>query len=140
MKKLNNKGYLLVEIIVAFSIATAFMYIISDITIRVKNRNDDLMARMNATIDQTIIYNTIMYEAYHSDDDHSDADGNTGNFIVSRCSVSGNQFKYNGNVLFTSEYSNVRCSSGGVLISVKNLDANFNVRPHDVNIKKYLEK
>lgn len=65
MKRLNNKGYLLVEIIVAFSLASAIMYLITELTIKVKNRNDDLMVRTLTTADQAIVYNMIMSDLYN---------------------------------------------------------------------------
>lgn len=141
MRKLNNKGYLLVEIIVAFSLAMAFLYIISDITIRVKNKNDDLKVRMLATVDQTVIYNMIMSEAYHYDKDDKNI-----NFNGTRCllGVSSNKFTYQSKNFFVSDYvtlSNSSCSSKIVKLNVKNFPSGtFDVVPHTVNIKKYLKK
>ena len=42
MKKLNNKGYMLVEIILASVIAFGVAYFILDLVIKLKNKNDDL--------------------------------------------------------------------------------------------------
>ena len=39
--KLNNKGYMLVEIIVASVIALVMAYFLIDITIRLVNKNND---------------------------------------------------------------------------------------------------
>lgn len=144
MKKLNNKGYLLVEIIVAFSIATAFMYIISDITIRVKNRNDDLMVKMHATVDQTIIYNTVMYDVYKNDNDFSCS--NYRSTYINN--IYGIEYKYEypdkadeKNIIFLSKYVNFASCSGNknIILNVNNYGT-FYVTPHSVNIKKYLNK
>lgn len=58
--KLNNKGYMLVELILASTIAMAVAYFMIDVTIKLKNRNDDLLVRTLVATDQAIIYNTIM--------------------------------------------------------------------------------
>ena len=39
--KLNNKGYLLVEIIVAAALAMTVAWFLTDLTIKLKNKNDD---------------------------------------------------------------------------------------------------
>ena len=60
MKRLNNKGYMLVEIILAFVLAMTIMYFITELTINVKNKNDDLMVETIVKADQTIITNKFM--------------------------------------------------------------------------------
>lgn len=64
MKRLNNKGYLLVEIILAFVLAMTIMYFITELTIKVKNKNEDLLVKNLTATDQAIIYNMIMKEEY----------------------------------------------------------------------------
>ena len=59
-KRLNNKGYMLVEIILASAIAMGIAYFITDLTIKLKNKNDDLLVKTLVSTDQAIIYNTIM--------------------------------------------------------------------------------
>lgn len=121
MRKLNNKGYMLVEIIVAFSLAIAIMYLITDVTIKVKNRNDDLMVRMLTTADQAIIYNMVMSDVY--------AEGNT--FNCSNVSINGKKFTYKDKVNIVNDYVRyVYCSKlyNTIEINVKQLpDENFNV-------------
>lgn len=41
--KLNNKGYMLVEIILAFGISFVLIYFMMDLIIDTKNKNDDLV-------------------------------------------------------------------------------------------------
>ena len=60
MKKLNNKGYMLVEIILASVIAFGVAYFILDLVIKLKNKNDDLFVDTLARTDQAIITNTII--------------------------------------------------------------------------------
>ena len=64
MKKLNNKGYMLVEIILASVIAFGVAYFILDLVIKLKNKNADLFVDTLARTDQAIITNTIMRDIY----------------------------------------------------------------------------
>ena len=63
-KRLNNRGYLLVEIILASVLAMVIAYFMTDLTIKLKNKNDDLLVRTLVSTDQAIIYNTIMRDLY----------------------------------------------------------------------------
>ena len=60
MKKLNNKGYMLVEIIMAFAITFCLIYFLMDLVINLKNKNDDLLVDTIIKTDQTIISNKLM--------------------------------------------------------------------------------
>lgn len=62
--KLNNKGYMLIEIVLASVIAVAVAYFMTDLTIKLKNKNDDLMVKTLVSTDQAIIYNAIMKDLY----------------------------------------------------------------------------
>lgn len=62
--RLNNKGYMLVEIIIASVVAMTIVYYMTDLTIKLKNRNDDLLVKTLVATDQAIIYNTIMKDLY----------------------------------------------------------------------------
>lgn len=128
MRRLNNKGYMLVEIILAFALAMTVMYFLMELTIKLKNKNDDLVVRTLAATDQAIIYNTIMKEVY------------TGNFDCNNITISGKKFtyKYKDN----SEFNNIvnkyvsefkKTCGGGLLtieMDVKQLKDDF-----DINIK-----
>ena len=90
MKKLNNKGYMLVEIILASVIAFGVAYFILDLVIKLKNKNDDLFVDTLARTDQAIITNTIMRDIYNK---------NTPcNNILDDILVIGNKFKYNDTI------------------------------------------
>ena len=58
--KLNNKGYMLIEIIVASALAFGLAYFIIDLTIKLKNKNDDLLLTTQITTETTIVSNKLM--------------------------------------------------------------------------------
>lgn len=58
--KLNNKGYMLVEIILASVIAFALAYFMIELTLKLKNKNDDLLVETLTTTDRAIISNSVM--------------------------------------------------------------------------------
>lgn len=99
MKKLNNKGYMLVEIILASVIAFGVAYFILDLVIKLKNKNDDLFVDTLARTDQAIITNTIMRDIY---------DKNTPcNNILDDILVIGNKFKYKETIIEVNKYTTI---------------------------------
>ncbi len=66
--KLNKKGYMLIEIILASAIAFGVGYFILQMIINLKNKNDDLLVETLTTTDQTIIINKLMQYAMEEDD------------------------------------------------------------------------
>ena len=50
--KLNNKGYMLVEIILASALAFGLTFFIIDLTIKLKNKNDDLVVETLISTDR----------------------------------------------------------------------------------------
>lgn len=114
MKKLNNKGYMLVEIILAFAITFALIYFIMDIVINLKNKNDDLMVETIITTDKTIITNSLMEYAINEEKD----------FNCSSLKVENNTVKYKDKVIdIVSEYGSV----GSVTCNVKNGKVSINI-------------
>lgn len=115
MKKINNKGYMLVEIILAFSIAFVLIYFMMDLIVKLKNKNDDLMVETLVRTDQTIITNELMEYAIEKEKD----------FDCSSLTVSGNTVNYEEDVIdIVSEYakidkSNVSCSTDLGKVSIK---------------------
>ena len=87
MKRLNNKGYMLIEIILAFVLAIGIAYFMTELVIKLKNKNDDLLVKTVVTTDQTIIYNTIMNDVYK------------GNFSCNKIVLDGNKFNYDGKTI-----------------------------------------
>lgn len=60
LKKINNKGYMLIEIILASALAFGLAYFMLEVTLKLKNKNDDLMVATLMATDKTIISNKIM--------------------------------------------------------------------------------
>ena len=58
--KLNNKGYLLVEIIVASVLAMTIAYFLIDLTLNLKEKNDDIFVDTILTTDKVLITDQIM--------------------------------------------------------------------------------
>ena len=59
VKNLNRRGYILIEIILASVIAFAVIYYLSSLTIKLKARNDDILAETLAMTDVAIIENKL---------------------------------------------------------------------------------
>ena len=95
MKRLNNKGYMLVEIILAFVLAMGIANFMTELVIKLKNKNDDLLVKTLVSTDQTIIYNVIMKDLYN--------DSST--FNCNDISISGNVFKYKDFTNIVSDYA-----------------------------------
>ncbi len=127
IKSLNNKGYMLVEIILAFSIAMAVMFFITELTIKLKNKNDDLLVRTLATTDQAIIYNTLMKDIYN------------GTFDCDEINISGNVFEYGTFKNIVNKYSSIKLNSCDDTIGSIKVDISLDVRQlnnknFDINI------
>lgn len=135
MKRLNNRGYVLIEIILASAIAFGIAYFILDLTIKLKNKNDDLVVRTLTQTDRGIITNRFM--SYMVDD----------NFSCDNVKIVDNTIKYNDEVIdIVNKYAkleNYNCSitSNRVnlkfFIKVRQLEEeNFNV---DINYYREID-
>ncbi len=60
IKKLNNKGYLLVEIIVSFVIAMGVAFFLAEITINLKERQQDLDKQIQFNVDKSLMTKEVM--------------------------------------------------------------------------------
>ena len=103
MKHLNNKGYMLVEIILASVLSMVVAYFVIDLTIKLKNKNDDLLVKTLVATDQAIIYNTIMRDLY-------DSSGNVDcSYIDDMLDIEqvNNLFKYGSFTNVVSEYASI---------------------------------
>ena len=58
--KLNNKGYLIVEIVLSATIAFAIMYFLIDLTFNFKSKSDDLYKETIFIADKNIITKMIL--------------------------------------------------------------------------------
>lgn len=135
LNKLNNKGYMLVEIVLASALAFGIAYFILDMTIKLKNKNDDLLVETLTTTDQTIITNILMESIKENPNEFScdkvDID------------IENKIFSYNNNkVNIINEYASVdekKCEVNDNLISV-NIPINVKQLPDknfDVNVVYY---
>ena len=127
---LNNKGYMLIEIILASAIAMGVAYFITDLTIKLKNKNDDLLVKTLVSNDQSIIYNTIMKDLYSSTDTINC------DYVKNKINIDGNVFKYGDFTNIVSEYAelgDLTCTDTDginiqIPITVKQLqDEDFNI-------------
>ena len=110
--KLNKKGYMLVEIILASALAFGLAFFIIDLVIRLKNKNDDLLVENLITTDKTIITNKLM----------SYSKLETKNFDCNKLTITGNTVKYKDEVIdIITDYANVgelSCSTVGGIVSI----------------------
>ena len=103
----NNKGYVLVEIVLAFAITFTLIYFIMDLVISMKSKNDDIMVETLVKTDQAIITNKLMSYAIEEKEnfDCNDLKSNITDKVV----------KYDGNTMdIVNDYSyidrdNVSC-------------------------------
>ena len=126
----NNKGYMLVEIILAFVIAFAVVFFIINLTIRLKNKNDDTLVESLVITDSSIVSNKLMEHARLEKD----------NFDCSNVTIDGNNVKYNKEVIdiFTeyAQLGNVSCSTdmGNISIFIPVTVKQLPGKDFDINI------
>ena len=65
MKKMNNKGYMIVEIIVASVLAMTIAYFLFDLVIKLKEKYDYVQTDTILTADKTVITNEILGDLYN---------------------------------------------------------------------------
>ena len=110
--KLNKKGYMLVEIILASALAFGLAFFIIDLVIRLKNKNDDLLIETLITTDKTIITNKLM----------SYAQSETKNFDCNKLTITGNTVKYKDEIInIITDHANVgelSCSTSNGKVSI----------------------
>ena len=110
--KLNKKGYMLVEIILASALAFGLAFFIIDLVIRLKNKNNDLLVETLITTDKTIITNKLM----------SYAKLETKNFDCNKLTITGNTVKYKDEVIdIITDYADageLSCSTVGGKVSI----------------------
>ena len=127
--KLNRKGYMLVEIILASAIAFGVGYFILQMVINLKNKNDDLLVETLSATDQTIIMNKLMQYANSSSD-----------FDCSKLKINDKKIIYDTDIIdIVNEYVDVgtiSCNNDQKLLSItiplsvkqikdKSFDVNF---------------
>ena len=109
--KLNRKGYMLVEIILASAIAFGVGYFILQMVINLKNKNDDLLVETLSATDQTIIMNKLMKYANSSSD-----------FDCSKLKINDKKIIYDTDIIdIVNEYVDVgtiSCNNDQKLLSI----------------------
>lgn len=113
MRKLNNKGYMLVEIILASVIAFGVAYFIIDLTIKMKNKNDDFFVETQVATDKAIITNKLMALVKKQADD----------FNCQKLNVTNQTISYDNDPIdIVNEYTNIgtlECHKQDDEISIK---------------------
>ena len=92
-KKLNNKGYMLVEIILASVLAFGLAYFMIELTLKLKNKNDDLLVETLTQTDNAIISNAIYKYLFEN---ATSSSFSCDNISISR---SGRKIYLNGNFI-----------------------------------------
>jgi len=128
MKRFNNKGYMLVEIILAFALAFGMVYFITTLTIKMKNRSDDEYVKTLVATDKTIVNNKLMKLAKE----------NGSEFDCAKLKIDEKTIKYDDEVLDTiSDYASlgaIYCFNNGTEVNI-NIPININqVKNDDFNI------
>lgn len=67
MKRLNNKGYMIIEIIVASVIAMTIAYFLMDLVVKLKEKYDYVQNDTILMADKTVITNEILGDLYERD-------------------------------------------------------------------------
>ncbi len=102
LKKSRSKGYMLVEIILASTIAFAIAYLIINLTIKIKNKNDDLMTTTLTSTDQTIVSNKLSALLEEKGKD----------FDCEKLIINDKTISYDGNAIATlNDYANYNLPS-----------------------------
>lgn len=100
-KPLDNKGYMLIEIILASALAMVVVYFITELTIKLKNKNDDLLVKTLVYTDQAIIYNEIMADLYAAKEPIDCT------YFDDKLKIENNVFEYKGFTNVISEYATI---------------------------------
>ena len=113
MKKLNNKGYMLIELILASALAFGIAYFLISLTMQLKNKNDDMLVETLTMTDQAIITNIIMKDLYAN----NGVDFNCDDIIVENEKT----FKYKDKINTINEYAKIgtiqNCNNDDSMIS-----------------------
>lgn len=82
MKRLNNKGYMIVEIIVSATIAMTIAYFMMDLIVKLKEKYDYVQNDTILMTDKTVITNEILGDLYKRDICSAENVGNSIKFIM----------------------------------------------------------
>ena len=129
MKKLNNKGYLTVEVVLASVIAFCLAYFLLNLTIKVKDKNDDMLVKTILINDKAIIENNIMKDndKYTSVELEECAQKKC---TISFLSDTNNKLIY---INVEGKYPKIECRTDGNLTFSKEFSKNSNVGIININ-------
>ena len=108
----NNKGYMLIEIIMAAAIGIGIAIFVVSLIIKIKNKNDDAVVDSLTTTDTTIVTNKLMEYAIAEKE----------NFDCSKLTLTGKTLKYDEEIINVfNDYinlSDMRCSNKNGKVSI----------------------
>lgn len=106
--KLNNKGYLIVEIVLSATIAFAIMYFLIDLTFNFKSKSDDLYKETIFIADKNIITKTVMDDINSMPVSKIDFSCNQGNYRCVDITYQTNDTKITKRFGINTENKNVQ--------------------------------
>ena len=132
-KKINNRGYVLVEIILASALAFGVAYYMLNLTFKLKDKNTDLLVKTLAATDQAIIQNKLVNILQTEDN----------NFTCAKLVYDSDNKKilYNGTVIdalnkYAVFKSAAVCNKGNDVISIHiPLSVEFTNEEYDIKLK-----
>lgn len=108
--KLNKKGYMLVEIILASALAFGLAYFLLELTLKVKSKDDDLFVETLVATDKTIIMNKLMTYAKSEE------------FDCNKLKINDHTIEYNDEVIVVvnkyTKIGNKTCSTENNQVSI----------------------
>ena len=109
---MNRKGYMLVEIVLASAIAFGVAFFIVSLTIKLKNKNDDVLVSSQVSVDQAIITNKFMTYAIDEQE----------NFNCEQIKINNNTITYKGELIdIVNDYANItsyKCTNNNGTIKI----------------------
>ena len=109
--KLNKKGYMLVEIIVAFTLAMAISYYLLNLAYKFKNKDEDLYMQTIYEKDKIIITKNIMNDLERGTISNINESGNEITFKITELGDAGNRKLSINNHTHTIEYGKTNGTS-----------------------------
>ena len=111
---MNRKGYMLIEIVLASVLAFGVVYFIINMTIKLKNKNDDSLVMTQVSTDQAIVTNKFMSYFIEEED----------KFDCSRIEIINNIITYKGELIdifddYAKVSDNFLCTNNNGTISIK---------------------
>lgn len=153
--KLNNKGYLIIEIVLASMIAFGVAYFLFDLTINIKNRNDDLQAKTIVMTDSAIVENYIVRTLKTKNNASCDSNNKitysyideNDNYLTNSMYIDTTESSFidssdNGNIVYKKMFSkyitldNLICNNSGTSLEITiPITMNYNKEDLTINLE-----